>query len=410
MAEFLMPTLGSDMREGTLVEWKKKVGDRVVKGEIIAEVDTEKAAIEVESFHTGLIERLITRLGDKIPVGTVMAIIREEGKPVEQVKVEVKAETKPLVAPPPSTGKRTVPSPATGPGRLRISPAARQLAAELGVDSSTLQGTGPDGAIVRDDVLRGAQARGIPLTVPSPLRGEDMGEGQVSADRQARIRQTIAAAMARSKREIPHYYLSTTIDMGRAMTWLKEENLKRPVTDRLLYGILLIKAVALALRQVPELNALWKGDAAVQSLDIHIGVAVSLRQGGLVAPTIHHTDKQSLSELMKSFQDLVRRARAGTLRSSEFSDPTITVTSLGEQGVETVFGVIYPPQVALVGFGKVVERPWVVEGRVVSRPVVSASLSADHRVTDGHRAGSFLPLSIGCCRNRRSYEDLSHAG
>jgi pyruvate dehydrogenase E2 component (dihydrolipoamide acetyltransferase) len=204
------------------------------------------------------------------------------------------------------------------------------------------------------------------------------------------MRQTIAAAMARSKREIPHYYLSTTIDMGRAMTWLKEENLKRPVADRLLYGVLLIKAVALALRQVPELNGLWKGNAAVQSPDIHVGVAVSLRQGGLVAPAIHHTDKLSLGELMKRFQDVVKRARAGTLRSSELSDPTITVTSLGEQGVETVFGVIYPPQVALVGLGKIVERPWVVEGQVVSRPVVTASLSADHRVTDGHRGGLFL--------------------
>ena len=204
------------------------------------------------------------------------------------------------------------------------------------------------------------------------------------------MRQTIAAAMARSKREIPHYYLSTTIDMGRAMTWLKEANLKRPVTDRLLYGVLLIKAVALALRQVPELNALWKENAAIQSPDIHVGVAISIRQGGLVAPAIHNTDKRSLGELMSSFQDVVKRARAGTLRSSELSDPTITVTSMGEQGVETVFGVIYPPQVALVGFGKVVDRPWVIEGQVVSRPVLTASLSADHRVTDGHRGGVFL--------------------
>lgn len=373
MAEFLMPTLGSDMTEGTLVVWKKKVGDRVVKGEIIAEVDTEKAAIEIESFHTGLIERLITRPGDKVPVGTVMAIIREEGEPAAKVAVEAKPEMKPVPQAPPSAAGRTIPSPAPGPGRLRISPAARQLATELGVDPSTLQGTGPDGAITREDVQRTAAAR-----LETPI------------DRQARMRQTIAAAMARSKREIPHYYLSTTIDMGRAMTWLTEENLKRPVADRLLYGVLLIKAVALALRQVPELNGMWKGNAAVQSPDIHVGVAVSLRQGGLVAPAIHHTDKLSLGELMNRFLDVVKRARAGTLRSSELSDPTITVTSLGEQGVETVFGVIYPPQVALVGLGKIVERPWVIEGQVVSRPVVTASLSADHRVTDGHRGGLFL--------------------
>lgn len=373
MAEFVMPTLGSDMTEGTLVEWKKKVGDRVTKGEIIAEVDTEKSAIEVESFYTGIIQQLITQPGETVPVGTVMAIIDEAGKPVD------KLEAKPVKEAPPSPVSGPVVSTPPKPGRVRISPAAKQLAAELRVDPSTLKGTGPGGAITLDDV-RAAAA----VSMKEPTT--------VVVDRQARMRETIAAAMVRSKREIPHYYLSTAIDMGKAMAWLKDENLKRSVTDRLLYGVLLMKAVALALRQVPELNALWKGSAAVQSSDIHVGVAVSLRQGGLVAPAIHHTDKHSLGELMTRFQDVVKRARAGTLRSSEFSDPTITVTSLGEQGVETVFGVIYPPQVALVGFGKVVERPWVVGGEVVSRPVVTASLSADHRVTDGHRGAVFLSV------------------
>ncbi|UVT18679.1 MAG: 2-oxo acid dehydrogenase subunit E2 [Nitrospira sp.] len=375
MADFVMPTLGSDMTEGTLVEWKKKVGDRVTKGEIIAEVDTEKSAIEIESFYTGIIQALITEPGEKVPVGTVMAIIREEGKPGGPV--EAKADAKPVKESPRSSVREGVIPSRPESGRLRISPAAKQLAAELRVDPSALKGTGPGGAVTLDDV-RAAAA--VPPNEPPA----------VAIDRRTRMRETIAAAMARSKREIPHYYLSTIIDMGRAMTWLKEENLKRPVTDRLLYGVLLIKAVALALRQVPELNALWKEGGVVQSPDIHVGVAVSLRQGGLVAPAIHHTDKLSLGELMTQFQDLVKRARAGTLRSSEFSDPTITVTSLGEQGVETVFGVIYPPQVALVGFGKAVERPWIVEGQVVSRPVVTASLSADHRVTDGHRGGVFL--------------------
>ncbi len=368
MAEFLMPSLGADMSAGTLLEWRKKVGDRVTKGEIIAEVDTDKAAIEIESFTTGVIEQLLVQPGAKVPVGTVMAIIREEGTARGKEGAEA--------APAP---------PAAEPPRLRISPSAKQLATELGIDPSTVQGTGPGGAIGREDILRVAEARGTrsEAAEAAPQAGE-------AVDRQARMRQAIAAAMTRSKREIPHYYLSTTIDMGRAMTWLKEENLHRPMADRLLYGVLLLKAVALALRQVPELNAVWKGDKVVQSQDIHVGVAISLRQGGLVAPALHHADRQSLSELMRNFQDLVTRARAGTLRGSELSDPTITVTSLGEQGVETVFGVIYPPQVALVGFGKIVERPWIVDGHTVARPVVTATLSADHRVTDGHRGGLFL--------------------
>jgi pyruvate dehydrogenase E2 component (dihydrolipoamide acetyltransferase) len=377
-----MPILGSDMTEGKLVEWKKKPGDRVTRGEIIAEVDTEKASIEIESFQTGIIEELITHPGDTVPVGTVMAIIREDGTPSPSREAQARAERQPEKATKPPLPAAPVTSPAppvSESTRLRISPSARQLAAERGVDPSTVRGTGPDGAITRQDI---EAAAGRP---PFPAEA-----AATAMDRQTRIRQTIAAAMARSKREIPHYYLSTTIDMGRAMTWLAEQNLKRPVTDRLLYGVLLIKAVALALREVPELNGFWKGNAAAQSPDIHVGVAISLRQGGLVAPAIHHTDKQPLGDLMRSFQELVKRARAGTLRSSEFSDPTITVTSLGEQGVDTVFGVIYPPQVALVGFGKLVERPWIVDGQVVIRPVITASLSADHRVTDGHRGGIFL--------------------
>ena len=178
--------------------------------------------------------------------------------------------------------------------------------------------------------------------------------------------------------------------MGQAIAWLTRTNETGAVTERLLYGVLLIKAVALALRRIPELNARWKEGAAVRSDRIHIGTAISLRQGGLVAPALHDADQLGLTDLMTGFQDLVKRARAGSLRSSELSDPTITVTSLGEQGVETVFGVIYPPQVALVGFGKLVERPWVVNGRIVPRPVITASLSADHRVSDGHRGGLFL--------------------
>ena len=374
MAEFVMPTLGADMTEGTLVQWKKRIGDRIAKGDIIAEVDTEKAAIEVECHASGIIEQLLAKPGDKVPVGTVMAIIREEGQPAAAPFQPPPIAPQPVLVQPVST---PVPSPSPG-GRLRISPAARKLAAERGIDPTGLQGTGPEGSITLDDINR---ARASEVKIAAPL---------TTAERQARMRQTIAAAMARSKREIPHYYLSTTIDMSRALAWLSAENQRRPVTERLLSSVLFIKAVALALRQVPDLNALWKDGDAVTHDRIHLGTAISLRQGGLVAPALHDADRATLSDLMQRFQDLVKRARAGSLRSSELSDATITVTSLGEQGVETVFGVIYPPQVALVGFGKVVERPWVAGGLVVARPVVTVSLSADHRVSDGHRGGLFL--------------------
>lgn len=388
MAEFLMPTLGADMTEGTLVEWKKKIGDHVSKGDIIAEVETDKAAIDVESFTSGILDQVLVKPGDTVPVGTVMAIIREGGQPTEHVeaKVEVQAEVKanadPAAPRPASPLSAPAASTPTTAGRLRMSPAARQLAQELGVDPTSLVGTGPDGAISRDDVQRAAeQLRPTPSTAPP---------AEPAVDRQTRMRQTIAAAMGRSKREIPHYYLSTTIDMGPAMAWLAKENAARSVMDRLLPGVLLIKAVALALREFPEVNGFWKDGQAVNSSTIHVGVAISLRGGGLVAPALHNTDRLSLSEVMQRLQDLVKRARAFSLRSSEMSDPTITVTSLGDLGVDTVLGVIYPPQVALVGFGKVGERPWVVDGQIVPRPIVSASLSADHRVSDGHRGAMFL--------------------
>lgn len=383
MAEFVMPILGADMRAGTLVAWRKKPGDAVRRGDVIAEVETDKGLIEVEVFIGGVIEKVLVQPGETVPTGTVLAILREPApealppmKPVAAAAPPIPHPTPPVSVPPPSAP----PSPGP-PGRLRISPLAKKLAFELGLDPATVRGTGPRGAITREDIERAAAIRPAPVKVP---------QARPAADRQARMRQTIGAAMARSKREIPHYYLSTTIDMGRAMAWLAEENLKRAVADRLLYGVLLIKAVALALHEVPELNALWKEGQVALSDAVHIGVAISLRQGGLVAPALHDADRRSLDDLMANFRDLVQRARTGALRSSELSDPTITVTSLGEQGVETVFGVIYPPQVAIVGFGKVVERPWSVKGSIVSRPVVTATLSADHRVTDGHRGGLFL--------------------
>jgi pyruvate dehydrogenase E2 component (dihydrolipoamide acetyltransferase) len=258
-----------------------------------------------------------------------------------------------------------------------VSPAARHLAEELGVDPSRIIGTGPDGAVTREDVER-ATAR---PAAPAPAEPEDA---------KSRMRQAIAAAMARSKREIPHYYVGTTVDLSAALGWLEAYNARVPVPERLLPGALFIKAVAIALRDFPELNGRWEEGRFVASEGIHVGVAISLRGGGLVAPAIADTDRMPLGELMRRFRDLVSRARAGALRSSEFSGGTITVTSLGDRGAETVYGVIYPPQVALVGFGKVVERPWVAGGQVVPRRTVHVTLSADHRASDGHRGALFV--------------------
>ncbi len=419
-----MPALGADMEVGTVLQWLVKPGDAVKRGDIVAVVDTEKATIEVEIFQAGVVEKIVVPEGEKVPVGEVLAIIRTDGEvaaappPAEKPKPavalpstppptgeEAPPAAKPAPAAPP-VEKPKAPPPARAPERprLHISPLAMRVALELGVDVSKVKGTGLDGAITRADVERAAKvAAPAPAApppeaapaVPPPVEAPKVAAvppkpAPSPAERQAMIRKVIAAAMGRSKREIPHYYLATHIDMSRAMEWLRAENLKRPVTERLLYAVMLLKAVALAIHEVPEMNGFWIEGAFKRSEEIHVGVAISLRTGGLVAPAIHDVNKKSLNEVMVALRDLVKRVRAGVLRSSEIADATITVTSLGEEGVETVFGIIYPPQVALVGFGKIVERPWAANGMVGARPVIKATLSADHRVSDGHRGALFL--------------------
>lgn len=358
-----MPSLGADMQEGTLIEWSVKPGDRIKRGDIIGVVRTEKADIEVEVYHDGVVDQLLAKVGDTLPVGAVLAIIREEG----EGKV---APAKPREIPTP---------PVEAEGRLRASPFARRVAQELGVDLAQVQGTGPHGEITKEDVERAAEAlKKAPIEKPA------------AAEFRAGIRRAIAAAMARSNREIPHYYLETRIDLQRALKFLEAENQKRSVKDRLLSVILLIKAVARALRDVPELNAYWIDDQLQCKESVHIGFAISLREGGLVVPAILDADRKNLDELMQALRDLIMRARSGRLRSSEITDATVTITNLGDLGVETVHGVIYPPQVALVGFGRIIESPWAENGMLGIRPVVTATLAGDHRATDGHRGAQFL--------------------
>jgi pyruvate dehydrogenase E2 component (dihydrolipoamide acetyltransferase) len=270
---------------------------------------------------------------------------------------------------------------------VRASPLARKRAAELGIDLHTVQGTGPYGAIERADVERAAAqqaARKAPAPPPAAA------EPPVAAGFQAGIRRAIAAAMARSNREIPHYYLETHVDMQQALRWLEAENQKRSIKERLLPAVVLLKAVARALGDVPALNGYWIDDHPQPQEAVHIGFAIALRQGGLIAPALHHVDLKSLDEIMEALRDLITRVRAGRLRSSEMTDATITVTHLGDLGVATVFGVIYPPQMALVGFGKITERPWAEHGMLGIRPVLTATLAADHRATDGRQGAQFL--------------------
>lgn len=383
-----MPALGADMATGKVVEWLVKSGDHVKRGDVVAVVETHKGAIDVECFLAGIIEP-VAPLGAELPVGAVLAHVHGDRE----------SETAAAMPPPPAPTARsaqtlaammTAPAvaaasrteaPVTPPGaaaRARVSPAARRRAAESRIDPDTLAGSGGDGAVILVDVEAAIAAR---AASPRTTRG---GFDPVL------MRQAIATAMSRSKREIPHYYLAETVPMRRALDWLRETNLERPVTERLLPAVLLIKAVALALREFPELNGWLENDAFRASPAAHVGVAISLRGGGLVAPALHDVTDKPLARLMRELADLVRRSRTGGLRSSELTAPSVTVTNLGDQGVQAVWGVIYPPQVALVGFGGIADRPWVDDGAIVPMPIVTATLAADHRASDGHRGALFL--------------------
>ena len=437
MGDFHMPSLGADMEVGRVTEWLVKVGDEVKRGDIVAVVETEKSTIEVEIFESGVIEAIAVPVGEEVPVGAVLARVRSgaPGSSEESGTVPAPTETTPPTQREAPATTASVRSPivrhiaaesgldlnaitGTGEGgvitrhdveqavaarqrptgRVRASPRARAVAAEVGVDLNTVQGTGPRGAVTEGDVRK--------LNVPRDRVAAPSNEGAVTAvvseapasagptsdatAKQVALRHAIGALMARSKREIPHYYLSTTIDMRRASEWLERVNAGRSITDRIVMPVLLLKATARAVATVPEMNGFMVDGQFEASAAVHVGVAISLRGGGVIAPAIHDAAGLGLDELMVALRDLVTRARVGRLRSSEMSDPTITVTNLGDLGVDQVFGVIYPPQVALVGFGKVAERPWAEGGLLGARPTVTATLAADHRVSDGHRGGLFL--------------------
>lgn len=373
MSEFRMPSLGADMEAGTLVEWKVAPGERVHRGDIVAVVETQKGAIEIEIFQDGVVRDLVVPPGSLVPVGALLA--RLEGAaggqapapaaaaPVAPVLAAASTPPRPAPAPPP---------PATPTAaRSRVTPVARRRAAALGLPLEGLRGSGVDGAICLAD---------LPQVPPRRGGGFDpLG-----------MRKAIAAAMGRSKREIPHYYLSQTVDLTPALEQLERLNAGRAPPDRLLPAAMMLRAAARAVAETPDLNGFWEEDGFRAGEGVHVGWAVALRGGGLVAPAIRHADRLSLDALMAAMRDLVARARGGGLRGSELTDATITVTSLGDRGAESVLPIIHPPQVAILGFGRIMERPWVVAGAVVPRRVATLTLAGDHRASDGHRGGLLL--------------------
>lgn len=384
MSDFTMPSMGADMDSGKLVEWKVQPGDRVKKNQVIAAVETSKAVLDVEVFEDGVVEAIYVEEGTEVDVGTPLARIgdgtgmgSQASAAADKAKPEERPETPSVPESPAGPATATETEPETEPGeRVTASPAARRKAREEGIALSALQGSGPAGAIVLRDLHGGEPAR------PQTRTGTGFDRG--------RMRAAIAAAMSRAKREIPHYYLANTVDLHAAEQWLADYNEHQPPESRLLLSALFMKATALAMARYSELNGHYGEDGFIAAAQVNLGMAVRLRGGGLVAPTIVDADTFTLPELMHQFRDLVRRARGDGLRVSEMTGGTATVTALGDRGVDTVYAVVYPPQVAMIGIGRARRRPLAVDDGVAVRLAVDLSLAADHRVCDGHLGALFL--------------------
>lgn len=372
MTDFLMPSLGADMDDGKLVEWLKKPGDTLKRGDVMAVVETQKGAIEIEVFDDGVLEQTIAKPGETLPVGALLAVIRTAG---EEGPAPTPAPARQPALPVPPAVASTAARPAEAAPAFtgkRMTPAARSEAQSRKIDLGSVI-PGPDGVIgLRELAQVKAEA--------APVKGVNFEE----------MRKAIAAAMARSKREIPHYYISSLMDLSVMAGWLSEQNARRPVPERLLPIVPILKACACALTKVPEMNGQYVGGRFVPSAHVKMGIGIAMRGGGLIAPAIEAVETLPLDDIMAHLMDLTARVRGGRLRSSELMDASVTVSSLGEDSADMLLSVIYPPQVAIIGVGRIAERPWAVDGALAVRTTASFTVAGDHRVNDGRSAVRLL--------------------
>lgn len=411
-----MPQMGADMVEGTLVKWLKQPGDVVKRGDVIAEIETDKATVELEAFESGTLLKLVAKEGEVVPVGDVIAILGDpseaapevERKPVPPpAKREIEPELKQTAVP----ARAAEPAPATADveeldGRVRISPVARRIAREAGLDVRGLRGSGPDGRILRRDVeaaiaamqaqarptTRPAPAAAAPAPTPPPARpvapaAQPAATGELAE--LSKIRKAIAHRMTLSKQTQPHYYLTLDVDMTAAMAFRAQLNAALPEGQRVTVNDLIVKACALALARHPKFNAEFSDEGLRLHDRINICIGIALDEG-LIAPALLDCQEKSLGRIALESKDLIERARAGRLTAAEYGEGTFTITNLGAYGVETLIGIINPGQAAILGVGSVMPKPVVLNGEIVVREVMKIALSADHRVTDGAEGARFI--------------------
>ena len=391
--EVTMPQMGADMTEGTLVRWLRRPGDAVERGDVIAEIETDKATVELESFASGTLRQLVVEEGETVPVGDVIALLGAPDEALPEVGRHALPD-KPSHravedAPPPVDGA------VSGAGRVRVSPVARRIASDAGIDLAAVAGSGPDGRILRRDVEAAIVARdhhgpaGAPVVEPEPESPPPPPPDPARVEPLTRMRAAIARNMAEAKRSQPHYYLAVDVDMTEAMAFRAHVNLILDAARRVSVNDLLVKACAAALARHPRFNAAFT-DEGIQyhaRIDINIGVALD---EGLIAPALLDAGSKDLPRIAEESKALVERARAGRLRAEEYAGGTFTITNLGAYGIDALTGVIHAGQAAILGAGAVAERAAVVDGALAVRQLMTLALSADHRVTDGAEGARFL--------------------
>ncbi len=419
ISEVVMPQMGADMTEGTLLRWLKQEGDDVARGEVIAEIETDKANVEIEAFDGGVFRKVLAQEGDIVKVGEVIAVIagadedvskymngasaiaKETDAQPAQASAPIKAPERPVsaaaAAATATTGAQPVRRPAGG--RLRVSPLAKRIAEDRGIDLQRVRGTGPDGRIVKRDVealgadaaasatTDAAGAQAAQLVAPDAKQAPRTASGVQPA--MSKMRQAIARNMSQSKREAPHYYLLVDVDMTDAMAMRSQINETLGEDARVSVNDLLVRACALALQRHPAFNATMAGDAVTRHEAQNVCIAIAL-DDGLIAPALLDVGAKTLATIAAEAKNLVARAKNGALRAAEITDGTFTITNLGAYGVETLVGIIQPPQTAILGAGSVMPQPAVRDGAVAVRQIMKLALSADHRVTDGAQGAQFL--------------------
>ncbi|MDB5101005.1 MAG: 2-oxo acid dehydrogenase subunit [Cyanobacteria bacterium RYN_339] len=397
----LMPKMGYDMEEGKILRWLKNEGEQVTKGEPIAEIETDKIAIEIEAFASGVLTKILVQAGEMAPVGDAIGVIGEPGEkaaapaakkaearaeaPKAEAKAEApKAEAKAEAPQPDAKAEKAAPAPKQDGERFKSSPLARKVADDLGVDIKGLEGTGPGGRVVKKDVEAAAGA--APKAAAAPTAAAPTGGGKkvpLSA-----MRKAIARRMVESKAPVPHFYVTMAVDMDAAMKLRTQINEGLEKDAKISVNDMIIKACALGLRKYPSLNAVFAGDGIIQPDEIAISVAVAI-DDGLIAPDIHRADEKSIGTIAREVKDKARRAKDGKLTPDEYGRGTFTVSNLGMFGVEEFTAIITLPQSAAVAVGAVLAVPVVKGGVVVPGQVMRFTVSADHRVTDGAGSAQF---------------------